>query len=302
MMLIAVHISDGVLAWPWLAGGFVVTAALLLLSAWRLRDKEIPRVAILTAAFFITSVIHVRVPPTSIHLLLSGLVGVVLGPRAAIAIFVGLLLQAVLIGHGVYYAIGVNTCVITLPALLCWLLFKTLHAVPWIKSPTARGILVFVSAAIWQLSAVYAFTLLANTLFGDFDGATFDSANARLHATIQIANARMLDPWVLGVVALVSAAAIVVERRLENAPEFPIGFLIGEISVLATVALNCAVLIAGGEEHWPTPPLVLVVAHLPIALIEGTILGFTVGFLARVKPEMLGLDEGSSPRSPSASG
>jgi hypothetical protein len=30
------------------------------------------------------------------------------------------------------------------------------------------------------------------------------------------------------------------------------------------------------------------VAHLPIAVIEGIILGFTVGFLARVKPALLG--------------
>ena len=30
-------------------------------------------------------------------------------------------------------------------------------------------------------------------------------------------------------------------------------------------------------------------AHLPFAVIEGVILGFVVGFLARVKPEMLGI-------------
>jgi hypothetical protein len=30
------------------------------------------------------------------------------------------------------------------------------------------------------------------------------------------------------------------------------------------------------------------VAHLPVAVIEAFIVGFTVGFLARVKPEMLG--------------
>jgi cobalt/nickel transport system permease protein len=82
---------------------------------------------------------------------------------------------------------------------------------------------------------------------------------------------------------------IVVERRLEHTPEFPLGFLIGEVSVLMTAGLNCLVLIAGGEEHWQTLPQWLVVAHLPFAVIEGVILGFIVGFLARVKPEMLGI-------------
>src|SRR6266581_2825350 len=102
MTLFAVHISDGVLTAPWLVGGFVLAALLLALAALRIRDEEIPRIAILTAAFFVSSLIHIRVGPTSIHLLLTGLVGVLLGPRAPLAIFVGLVLQATLIGHGGY--------------------------------------------------------------------------------------------------------------------------------------------------------------------------------------------------------
>ncbi|HZY88254.1 MAG TPA: energy-coupling factor ABC transporter permease, partial [Gemmataceae bacterium] len=78
----AVHISDGVLTWPWWAGGFAVAGLLALLASWRVRDEEIPRIAVLTAAFFVASLIHVRVGPTSVHLLLNGLVGVVLGRRA----------------------------------------------------------------------------------------------------------------------------------------------------------------------------------------------------------------------------
>ena len=34
--------------------------------------------------------------------------------------------------------------------------------------------------------------------------------------------------------------------------------------------------------------LISFLAHLPIALIEGIVLAFTVSFLARVKPELLG--------------
>src|SRR5262249_23624457 len=93
MMLFAVHISDGVLTTPWLAAGFAVAAILLALASWRVRDDEVPRIAILTAAFFVSSLIHIRLPMTSIHLLLTGLIGVVLGVRSALAIFVGLVLQ-----------------------------------------------------------------------------------------------------------------------------------------------------------------------------------------------------------------
>src|SRR5579871_5672190 len=114
----AVHISDGALTWPWVYGGFVVAALLLLIGAWGIRDEEIPQVALLTAAFFVASLIHVKVGFSSAHLLLNGLVGVILGRRAALAIPVGLFLQAALIGHGGFTTLGINSCVMVLPALV----------------------------------------------------------------------------------------------------------------------------------------------------------------------------------------
>jgi cobalt/nickel transport system permease protein len=277
-MLFAVHISDGVLTVPWLAGGFVLAGFLLWLATRRLRDEEIPRVAILTAAFFVSSLIHIRVPPTSIHLLLTGLVGVVLGFRAPLAIFGGLVLQVFLMEHGGRWTLGVNTCVMSLPALLAGMLFHALHRVPWIKTPAARAILVGLGAVVWFLSAIYSLTLVFNTSLVSLD----DSA-------LELANLRLVDPWIIAAALLFAAGAIFLERGLENTPEFPLGFLIGELSVLLTVGLNCVVLLLGGETHWPMPPLVLVIAHLPFAVVEGVILGFVVGFLARVKPEMLGI-------------
>ena len=107
--LFAVHISDGVLQTTWLAGGFVVAVCLAVVGCWRVRDEEIPRIALLTAAFFVASSIHIRIGVTSWHLLLNGLVGVMLGRRAALAIPVGLTLQYFLLMHGGFYTIGVNT-------------------------------------------------------------------------------------------------------------------------------------------------------------------------------------------------
>jgi ABC-type Co2+ transport system permease subunit len=296
MILFAVHISDYVLSKPWEAGGFVLAALLVWLGSWRIRDDEIPRIAVLTAAFFISSLIHIRVGPTSIHLLLTGLVGVVLGSRAALAIFVGLLLQVMLIGHGGWFPLGVNTCVMTCPALLCWLLFQATHRIPWIKTPSGRGMLVGFGAMVWFMSGVYSLTLISNTSLTQLDDAALALANA-----LELANSRLLDPWIVGGMLLFAGAAILLERRFETTPEFPLGFLIGELSVLLTVALNCVVLVAGGESHWHIPPLVLVIAHLPFAVVEGVILGLVVGFLAKVKPEMLGIVAPPFSRAPVAS-
>lgn len=126
MPLFAVHISYGVLS-PWAELlGFAVAAVLLVPAVWRVREEEIPRIALLTAAFFVSSSIHVKFGSTSVHLLLNALVGVVLGRRAPLAIVVGLVLQATLLVHGALTTLGVNTAVISLPALLAGPLFRVL--------------------------------------------------------------------------------------------------------------------------------------------------------------------------------
>ncbi len=176
MTLFAVHISDGVLAWPWLAAGVALAAALLWSAAWRIRDEEIPRVAILSAAFFVSSLIHVRAGPTSIHLLLTGLVGVVLGRRAALAIFVGLLLQVILFNHGGYWSLGVNTCVMTCPALLCFALYRSLHRIP-----LPRSVLVGIGAFLWLMTGVYSLTLVCNTSLTELEMSAVELANLLRH-------------------------------------------------------------------------------------------------------------------------
>jgi cobalt/nickel transport system permease protein len=95
-------------------------------------------------------------------------------------------------------------------------------------------------------------------------------------------------PVTLAALAGLAGAAVLVERRMENAPEFPLGAFLGVVCVLGTTLLTGLVLLADGAERWGTFVSVVFLAHLPLALIEGLILGCTVGFLARVKPDMLG--------------
>ena len=111
LAVFAVHIPDGNVLTPlWLIGGYLLAGILVVMGSWRIQDEEIPQVALLTAAFFVASLMHVPVPglPSSAHLLLNGLLGVVLGRRAALAIAMGLLLQAVLLQHGGLTTLGVN--------------------------------------------------------------------------------------------------------------------------------------------------------------------------------------------------
>jgi cobalt/nickel transport system permease protein len=273
----AVHISDGVLTDRWCAAGFLLAALLALLGAERIRDEEIPRVALLTAAFFVASLIHVPVGPTSAHLLLNGLVGVVLGRRAGLAIPVALFLQAALLQHGGFTTLGVNSCIMVLPALLAWWLFATLRRLPWIREPWFRALLVALSTLAWTLSLVYSIALLCTNPISGL--ATPD---------IGPANRLTFHPLTLAAAVLLAGLAAWAERRMDNAPEFALGLLVGETAVLATALLICLVLLWGGHENWYFLALVVFVVHLPVAVIEGVVLGFMVGFLVHVKPEMLG--------------
>src|SRR5262245_60257257 len=162
MSLWAVHILDGVLTAPFLLIGMVVAALLAVIGAWRLRDEEVPRLALLTAAFFIASSIRVPLPPSSVHLLLNGPIGVLLGWRAGLAIPVGLALQAVLLAHGGYSVIGVNSCVMALPALGAWCLFAGLRHAPWRQRVWFCGILFAVGTSALGASAIFSIRLLCS--------------------------------------------------------------------------------------------------------------------------------------------
>jgi cobalt/nickel transport system permease protein len=124
------HIPDGVLSVPVLVTGVVVSTGLLAIALRRLREADLPQAAVLAAAFFVSSLISVPLGPSSVHLLLNGLMGLMLGWAALPAIFVALLLQAVFFGFGGLLVLGVNTLNLALPALIVALLLRpALHRV-----------------------------------------------------------------------------------------------------------------------------------------------------------------------------
>lgn len=205
LVLFALHLSDGLLPFDWCLAGWLGAVALVLLGSWRLREEEIPRVALLTAAFFVSSAIHVPLGVTSAHLLLNGLVGVLLGWRAGVAIFLGLLLQMAFLGHGGWTTIGINTLVMAVPALIGGYAFRTLVRLPRLRTPAAVSLL---------------------------------------------------------------------------------GGALGLLCVLASLVLQSAVLLEASDAG--IVPAALWLTHLPLVVIEAAILATTMGFLCRVKPELIG--------------
>jgi cobalt/nickel transport system permease protein len=115
----AMHISEGVLSGPVLLSGAALAAAGTAVGLKKLDYDHIAKAGMLSGAFFVASLIHVPLGPTSVHLILNGLVGLLLGWVAFPAILVALTLQAVFFQFGGITSLGVNTTLMALPAVLC---------------------------------------------------------------------------------------------------------------------------------------------------------------------------------------
>lgn len=204
MTLFAVHLPDFILPTSWMTIGNVFAALLALVGCWRMRDRDIPLVALITAAFFIASSIRVPVPYGSVHLILNGMVGIMLGYRAGLSLLIGLTLQALLVGHGGIVAIGVNTTVQAIPA--------------------------FIVGGLFQLAAMR---------------------------------------WSGDRLAI-------------------LGGILSFLAVIATVALQSVLVWLAGDAG-VMPAAIWLGIHIPVGIIEGIVVGFMIHFLARVKPELIGV-------------
>ncbi len=120
------HVSEGVLSGPVLASGAALAAVGTAVGLKQLDYDRIPRAAILSAAFFVASLVHVPIGPSSVHLILNGIVGLLLGWAAFPAILVALVLQGVLFQFGGITTLGVNTLIMAAPAVICYYLFSPL--------------------------------------------------------------------------------------------------------------------------------------------------------------------------------
>lgn len=170
------HIPDGILSPPIWIGGYAVTTGVMALTLRQVNKNgdpsaQIPKASLLTAAFFVGSSLYLPFGPTSIHLLLNGIVGIVLGIYAFPAIFVGLVFQALMIGHGGLTTLGVNSLILGIPALIArplFLLYPRWQG--WLGERWALGISAFGASALSTgLTVLIFFGLLMTTLDARLD-------------------------------------------------------------------------------------------------------------------------------------
>ena len=205
------HIAEGILSGPVLAVGGVVTAAGVGAGLWRMPEDRVPTVAVMSSAFFVLSLVHVPIGPSSAHLLLTGVMGLVLGLSAFPALLVALFLQAAMFGFGGLSTLGVNTMNMALPAVLCY----------------------------WSMGGVL--------------------------------------------------------RRAGPAGALAIGIAAGVFAIALTCLLAALALYCSGKE-FGAAAAALVVAHVPVMVVEGLMTGAVVAFLRQVRPEVLDPCFGAQPR------
>jgi cobalt/nickel transport system permease protein len=174
-----VHIPDGILPAQVCIGGYAITGLATWYSLRQINRQadptaDIPKASLLAAAFFIASSVHIPIPPASVHLVLNGLLGTLLGYYAFPTILIGLFFQAIAFGHGGLTTIGVNAAMMGIPALLSFHLFQLHHS--WGRSLSERlsvGLFAFLAGAIGLgLAAVVFFVLIVTTIPSGFDAVT----------------------------------------------------------------------------------------------------------------------------------
>ena len=154
------HISEGVLSPAILTGSAVITAIGVGIGLKNIDYEEIPYLGILTAGFFVASLIHLPIGPASVHLVLNGMLGLILGWKAFPAILVGLALQALLFQFGGITTLGINTLNMALPAVTCYYLFG------WgVKMSSSRLIFIITAFAAGSCAVLFAGMLVGFSLY-----------------------------------------------------------------------------------------------------------------------------------------
>ena len=171
------HIPDGFLPAGACAGGYVATAAVTWYSIRKINQKEnpredIPKASLLTAAFFVVSWIHIPVPPASVHLVLNGLLGAMLGYFAFPAILIGLFFQAVMFQHGGLTTLGVNAIIMGVPAILSYYIFRLRNKIRK-DNRLMTGVFGFLAGFVGIAVSVILFVvILLNLIPADLDVGT----------------------------------------------------------------------------------------------------------------------------------
>lgn len=150
------HLSEGIVSTQVLLAGGALTVAGTIVGLKKIDEDHLMTTAMLSAAFFVASLIHVPIGPGSVHLLLNGLMALILGWACIPAILVALILQAVFFQYGGLTVLGVNVVIIGGGGLLGSCCFR-----PLLRRPEWRKVAGFCAGF---LSVACASLLLCATL------------------------------------------------------------------------------------------------------------------------------------------
>ena len=197
------HISEGVLSGSILITGWAGTCAGLAVGLKKTDMNKITRTALLSSGFFLASLVNIKVGPSSTHLSFLAPMGLILGWGVFPAMFVALLLQALLFHFGGLLVLGANNFIMGVSSLSVYLLF----------------------------------------------GKLIRSSDSKI---------------------LVMALA----------------FISGALSIILAAFL-AGVFLTLSDSNFLTAAKLVVIAHLPLALIEGLVTAFMIGWLKKSAPEFL---------------
>ena len=158
------HLSEGVLHSSTLLIGAVGAVLGLAIGLKKMTGDKLALTALFSAAFFVASTIHIPVGIGSVHLILNGIAGLFLGWRVFPAFLIALTLQALMFSFGGLAVLGVNLCIMALPAVVV-----RLCVFPWLKANFCRQRLV-VSGILSGVIGVGGAALLASCVLA-FDGS-----------------------------------------------------------------------------------------------------------------------------------
>ena len=119
------HISDGVLGLETTLIVSAISIIALVKAVRELKNEDISLTSVASAMFFIASFIHIPFGVTQIHLILLGVIGILISWSSFVAIFVALLLQALLLGYGGISSLGVNLFIMAMPAVMVYYIYNT---------------------------------------------------------------------------------------------------------------------------------------------------------------------------------
>ena len=180
------HISEGILPAQLSISAYGLTSLITWYSLRKINrlpnpQASIPKASLLTATFFVASSIHIPMPIGSVHLVLNGLLGAVLGYYAFPAILIGLFFQGIMFGHGGITTLGINAIIMGIPAIFAYQIFQLRHILGnkirdnlsmtifgFIAGATAIGFssLIFFSLIITNIPSGFNVSLEQKAIYG----------------------------------------------------------------------------------------------------------------------------------------